>query len=149
MTSLHDDLLYRLHMPNDATSDSVAIVVSGLFSDGNLNEGLVRECKIARLSNNERENNLLLLYDKLSRPQRNIKARISVKATRAVGVPMALSSVVMMTKNYVSRSHWTVRSESIDWAAQAREVMAATVQGCRVRSDRKRFGDRPGWPSSG
>ncbi|OSL55996.1 transposase InsD for insertion element IS2A/D/F/H/I/K [Escherichia coli H420] len=53
-------------------SDSMAIVVSGLFSDGSLNEGLqfVNANRVYRIMS---ENNLLLLHDKPSRPQREHK----------------------------------------------------------------------------
>ncbi len=86
--------------------------------------------------------NILLLHDKPSRPQREHKGRISVRKATSVDVLMALSSVAMMAKKSGLRSPSDCCDrEAIDWASNTGGYNKATVQDVMLGAIEKLFGD--------
>lgn len=93
------------------------------------------------------ENNLLLLHDKPSRPQREHKGRISVKESDqrwcSDGFEFGCDDGAKLRVTFALDC---CDREAIDWAASTGGYDKATVQDVMLGAIEKRFGDRPGWP---
>ncbi len=119
----------------------MAIVVSAILNRQSRNEGLpfVNANRVYRIM---RENSLLLLHDKPSRPQREHKGRISVKESDQRWCSDGFEFGCDDGELRVTFALDCCAREAIDWAAGTGGYDKATVQDVMSGAIEKRFGDK-------